>query len=103
MIDRISRAFVHYPAYRQHTYTPLATNVAYAHRTGILVSGIQSNAKLEQAYLHPRRALEAYLVRTVENAQRYDGNGVYNSIGNVTSTADPNGYPYRGQFIDVLG
>ena len=101
MMDRISRTYIHYPAYRQYPYTPLATNVAYAHREGLLVSGIKSNAKLEAAYMYPRQELEAYLIRTVENSKRYDGNGIYNSVGNVSLTADPNGYPYRGQNIDV--
>ena len=101
MIDRISRMYVHYPAYRQYPYTPLATNVAYSHRTGQLVSGIMSNAKLEAAYMYPRQELETYLIRTAENSKRYDGNGIYNAVGNVTLTADINGFPYRGQRIDI--
>ncbi len=99
MIDRISRSFVNYSAYRQNMTSQLAVNNAYEVRESHSI--LEANGKARLSATYPRRALEYSLIHAMDNADRIRSNYTYPAMGHVPSTVDNQGYPYRGQNIDV--
>ena len=99
MIDRISRSFVNYSAYRSNMTTQLALNNSFETRESHSI--LQANGRAKLAAVYPRRAVKYSLIHAMEEADRIKNNYTYSAKGYVPSTVDSQGYPYRGQNIDV--
>ncbi|MDR0454127.1 MAG: hypothetical protein LBH05_04890 [Deferribacteraceae bacterium] len=101
MIDRISRSFVNYSAYRREMTSQAAVNNSYEVRQNNSVLEANGKARLVSSYIYPRRALEYSLIHAMNNVDRIKDNYTYPAKGYVPSTVDSQGYPYIGQNIDI--
>ena len=101
MIDRISRSFVNYSAYRNHMTVQPALSNSFETRESHSI--LQANGRARLTAVYPRRAVKYTLVNAMEESDRIRSNNTYSGMGMgyVPSTVDSQGYPYRGQNIDV--
>ena len=99
MIDRISRSFVNYSAYRRNMTPQIALNNSFETRESHSI--LQANGRAKLAAVYPRRAVKYSLIQAMENSDRIKNTYASSAMGYVPSVVDSQGYPYRGQNIDT--
>lgn len=103
MIDRISRNFVHYSAYRQQMSSRVALNEAYEVRQSLDIVDLNGRARLLATSSYPRQSLEHALIRAAEESNRIRSVYTSPSLGYVPPQIDSLGLPHIGQNIDMTG
>ena len=99
MIDRISRNFVSYSAYRQRMVNQLAVHDTYITRENVSLHNMNSRAIQVRSY--HRVALEDKLIDLTAGKSRLELNyPTYSILGYVPGQVD-SGYTSRGQHLDI--
>ncbi len=101
MIDRISRNYVHYSAYRQQMTMQKRIHEDYEVRQSYDVANLNGRAHYMEAMSQPRASLETSLIRAAEETNRIHELYQSPSLGVVSPQVDAQGVPYNGHNIDL--
>lgn len=103
MIDRISRNFVSYSAYRNHMQSQLAVSNSYTVRENVSLHNMNSRAIQMRSY--HRGELEETLRASPELKDRMAVHyPLYSRLGYVPGQIQTEAIsPYRGQHVDLIG
>lgn len=101
MVDRISRNYIHYSAYRQHNNSTQVSNYSYAARQ--LHSVINQSGRSESSLAYNKKAMENSIIQANEETERIKS--AYSPVSysyppTVTETQNQ-GYPYLGLNVDI--